>query len=218
MRLLAILLPLFIAACDLFPKSHLQRVKDEGVLRVLTRNSATTFYQGPHGPAGLEYDLVSAFAEHLEVRLKLEIPETLSQVLQKIQAGEADIAAAGLTVTDERKALFNFGTSYQRITPQLVYRIGTRSPKNLDALHGSLEVVGDSSHAERLRALQLEHPQLSFQETNELDSEELLNLVWEQVIDFTVADSNEVAISRRFYPELRVAFDISGPEALATGR
>ena len=215
MRLVLITFTLFIAACDLFPQSRLDRVKDEGVLKVLTRNSATTYYQGPHGPAGLEYDLVAAFAEYLGVKLELETPETLSQVLHKIQAGEADIAAAGLTVTDERKALFNFGTSYQRITPQLVYRVGTRPPKNLDALHGSLEVVAYSSHAERLRSLQEEHPDLSFQKTNELDSEDLLNLVWEQVIDYTVADSNEVAISRRFYPELRVAFDISSPEPLA---
>ncbi len=215
MRLVLIIFTLFIAACDLFPQSRLDRVKDEGVLKVLTRNSATTYYEGPHGPAGLEYDLVAEFAEYLGVKLKLETPETLAQVLHKIQAGEADIAAAGLTVTDERKALFNFGTSYQRITPQLVYRVGTRPPKNLDALHGSLEVVAYSSHAERLRSLQEDHPELSFQKTNELDSEELLNLVWEQVIDYTVADSNEVAISRRFYPELRVAFDISSPEPLA---
>jgi membrane-bound lytic murein transglycosylase F len=215
MRLILIVLTLFIAACDLFPQSQLDRVKDKGVLRVLTRNSATTYYQGPHGPAGLEYDLVAGFAEYLGVRLKLETPETLSQVLNKIQAGEADIAAAGLTVTDERKAVLNFGTSYQRITPQLVYRVGTRPPKNLDALHGSLEVVAYSSHAERLRSLQEEHPKLYFQKTNELNSEELLSLVWEQVIDYTVADSNQVAISRRFYPELRVAFDISPPESLA---
>ena len=215
MRVFLFLCCLLIAGCDLFPQSHLQRVEREGVLRVLTRNSATAYYQGPHGPAGLEYDLVSGFANYLGVKLTLEIPETLSRVLQKIQAGEADMAAAGLTVTEERKVLFNFGTSYQRITPQLVYRVGTRAPKNLDALHGSLEVVAGSSHAERLRSLQEKFPDLSFQETHELDSEELLNLVWEQVIDFTVADSNEVAISRRFYPELRVAFDISGPEALA---
>jgi len=215
MRLTLIMFTLFIAACDLFPQSRLDRVKDEGVLKVLTRNSATTYYEGPHGPAGLEYDLVAGFAEYLGVKLKLETPETLSQVLHMIQAGEADIAAAGLTVTDERRALFNFSTSYQRITPQLVYRVGTRPPKNLDALHGSLEVVADSSHAERLRSLQEKHPELSFQKTSELDSEELLSLVWEQVIDYTVADSNEVAISRRFYPELRVAFDISSPEALA---
>jgi len=215
MRLVLILFTLFLTACDLFPQSQLDRVKDEGVLRVLTRNSATTYYQGAHGPAGLEYDLVAGFADYLGVKLKLETPETLSQVLHKIQSGGADIAAAGLTVTDERKTLFNFGTSYQHITPQLVYRVGTRPPKDLDTLHGSLEVVAYSSHAERLRSLQEEHPELSFQKTNELDSEELLNLVWEQVIDFTVADSNEVAISRRFYPELRVAFDISSPEPLA---
>jgi membrane-bound lytic murein transglycosylase F len=215
MRSILIMSTLFIAACGLFPQSHLDRVRDEGVLRVLTRNSATTYYQGPHGPAGLEYDLAAAFADYLGVKLKLETPKTLTQVLHKIRGGEADMAAAGLSVTDGRKAMLNFGTSYQRITPQLVYRVGTRAPKNLDALHGSLEVVADSSHAERLRSLQKQHPTLSFQQTRELDSEELLNLVWEQVIDYTVADSNEVAISRRFYPELRVAFDISPPEALA---
>jgi membrane-bound lytic murein transglycosylase F len=48
-----------------------------------------------------------------------------------------------------------------------------------------------------------------------LDSDELLNLVWEQVIDFSIADSNEVVLNQRFYPELRVAFDISEPQALA---
>jgi len=215
MRLVLIMFTLFIAACDLFPQSRLDSVKNEGVLRVLTRNSATTYYEGTHGPAGLEYDLVAGFAEYLGVQLKLETPATLSQVLHKIQAGEADIAAAGLTVTDERKALLNFGISYQHISPQLVYRVGTRPPKDLDALHGSLEVVAGSSHAERLRSLREEHPELSFQKTNELDSEQLLNLVWEQVIDYTVADSNEVSISRRFYPELRVAFDINPPQPLA---
>ncbi|GMQ83776.1 MAG: membrane-bound lytic murein transglycosylase MltF [Gammaproteobacteria bacterium] len=215
MRLTLILLTLLIAACDLLPQSQLDRVKDNGELRVLTRNSGTTYYEGPNGPNGLEYDLAAGFAEHLGVKLKVETPENLSQILRKIQAGVADMAAAGLTVTAERQALLNFSTSYQRITPQLVYRVGTRTPKNLDKLQGNLEVVTDSSHAERLRILQDEYPNLSFQENSELDSEQLLNLVWEQVIDYTVADSNEVAISRRFYPELRVAFDISSPEPLA---
>ena len=131
MRLIFPLVVLFLAACDLIPQTHLERVQDEGVLRVLTRNSATTYYVGPYGPTGLEYDLVAGFADFIGVKLKLEVAETLSQTLSKIQAGDADIAAAGLTVTEERQRLINFGTSYQQITPQLVYRIGTRSPKNL---------------------------------------------------------------------------------------
>ncbi len=215
MRLTLVLLTLFITACDLLPQSQLDRVKDAGELRVLTRNSGTTYYEGPNGPSGLEYDLAAGFAEYLGVKLKIESPENLSQILRKMQAGAADMAAAGLTVTAERQELLNFSTSYQRITPQLVYRVGTRTPGNLDQLQGNLEVIADSSHAERLRILQDEYPNLSFLENSELDSEQLLNLVWEQVIDYTVADSNEVAISRRFYPELRVAFDISSPEPLA---
>jgi membrane-bound lytic murein transglycosylase F len=215
MRLLLTIICLLTAGCDLIPKSHLEQVQSDGVLRVLTRNSATTYYEGPFGSTGLEYDLAAGFANYLQVRLEIEVPDTLSQILLDIQAGTADMAAAGLTVTEERKQLLNFSNSYQRITPQLVYRVGSRSPRNLGDLQGSFEVVANSSHAERLRGLQEEYPDMSFQENQQLEPEQLLNLVWEQIIDYTVADSNEVAISRRFYPELRVAFDISQPEPLA---
>ncbi|MGD8674108.1 MAG: membrane-bound lytic murein transglycosylase MltF [Thiogranum sp.] len=215
MRLLLALLPLLIAGCDLIPKTQLEQVQDRGVLRVLTRNSATTYYEGPYGPAGVEYDLAEGFARYLGVKLHIQVPDNLSEILQGIQSGGADMAAAGLTATDERRQQFNFSSSYQRITPQLVYRIGTPAPQNLGDLHGSFEVVADSSHAERLRALREEYPDMSFTENNELESEQLLGLVWDEVIDYTVADSNEVAFSRRFYPELRVAFDISKPQPLA---
>lgn len=215
MRLFLVLLALLISGCDLFPQSHLQRVQEKGILQVLTRNSATTFYEGPFGPTGLEYDLAAGFAEFLGVKLKIETPDTLSRILVDIQGGNADLAAAGLTVTEERKARINFGPSYQRITPQLVYRIGTASPRNLDGLNGNLEVVAKSSHAEKLKSLQDEYPNLTFEENSELESQQLLDLVWEQLIDYTVADSNEVAMTRRFYPELRVAFDISPPVPLA---
>jgi peptidoglycan lytic transglycosylase F len=215
MKRLLVLVCLLAAGCDLIPKTQLERVQDKGVLRVLTRNSGTTYYEGPYGPTGVEYDLAAGFAHFLGVKLDVRVPDNLSGMLQDIQDGHADMAAAGLTVTAERERLYNFSTSYQRITPQLVYRTGTPSPQNLDDLHGSFEVMAGSSHAERLRALREEYPNLSFEENSELESEQLLNLVWEQVIDYTVADSNEVAISRRFYPELRVAFDISRPEPLA---
>jgi membrane-bound lytic murein transglycosylase MltF len=44
-------------------KPALQHIKDAGVLHVLTRNAATTYFTGPNGPQGLEYDLVKAFAD-----------------------------------------------------------------------------------------------------------------------------------------------------------
>lgn len=206
---------LLIAGCDLFPQTALERVMDRGELRVLTRNSATTFYEGPDGASGLEYELAAGFADFLGVELSIEIPDTFAELLETIRNADADLAAAGLTITPERTKTLNFGPVYQHITAQLVYRSGNLKPADLGSVHGSLEVVADSSHAERLSQLQMDYPELSFTMNPDLESEELLRLVWEQILDYTVADSNEIATNQRFYPELRIAFDISPREPLA---
>lgn len=215
-RVLLLLLLLSLVGCDQQPRNHLERIKARGELVVVTRNSPTTYYIGPTGPAGLEYELASRFAEHLGVELRLVVPERFEQILPMVARGEADLAAAGLTATDSRRELVRFGPTYQEITQQVVYRRGSRRPRDIgDLVGGQLEVVAGSSHAEHLQELTAEHPELTWRNNSELDSEELLYLVAQQLIDYTVADSNEVALNQRFYPELRVAFDLTDPQPLA---
>lgn len=193
----------------------LEQVQQSGELVVATRNSPSTYYIGPDGPTGFEYDLARAFADHLGVSLKIVVPDTFNEILPKVTRGEVNLAAAGLTITKARKEIVRFGPSYYSITPQLVYRSNMPKPESLDDLHGILEVVSGSSHEEQLKELkETKYPDLTWRANTQLESEELLYLVWEQLIDYTIADSNEIAINRRFYPELRVAFDISDPEQL----
>ncbi len=218
MRSIFLLFTLLLSACEqptTKPVSQLERVKQNGELLVLTRTGPTTYYEGPEGPAGFEYDLAIGFAKYLGVSLRLEIPDNFAGILKQTEAGKADIAAAGVTVTTARKQRVNFGPSYQKITPLLVYRQGSRPPKDLSEIHGSLQVVADSSHAERLLSVKEDYPDLIIEQNLGLDSEQLLNLVWEKVIKYTVADSNEVEINQRYYPELRIAFELSEPEPLA---
>ena len=118
-------------------------------------------------------------------------------------------------MTKEREKLLRFSPPYQTITQEVVYNANKSRPRNLDDLDGIFEVIAHSSHSERLGELQLQHPDLSWIENKEADSTELLSLVSEGLIDYTVADSNEVAINRRFYPELKVAFNLSAPQELA---
>ncbi|MCW9024875.1 MAG: membrane-bound lytic murein transglycosylase MltF, partial [Gammaproteobacteria bacterium] len=196
--------------------SQLEQVKQDGVLKVITRNSPTTYFIGPHGHAGLEYDLVTAFADHLGVKAEFKTQDNLNTLLQQIETNKAHIAAAGLTVTEVRKARVRFTTPYQEITQQVIYRTGNRRPRSIDdILLGHLEVIANSSHAERLKELQQEWHGLSWEENTQAKSTELLNLVAEQLIDYTIADSNEAALQRRYHPELRVAFDISEAQGLA---
>ena len=84
-----------------------------------------------------------------------------------------------------------------------------------DTIGSIFEVVAVSSHEEELLRRQKKQPKLDWIANSELGSEELINLVWEQVLDYTVADSNEVSVNLRFYPELGVAFDLTQPEDLA---
>ena len=197
------------------PSTLLEQIRQQNELVVLTRNSPTTYYEGPEGPAGLEYELVKRFSRSIGVELRIVIPPNFNDILPLVIRGDAHLAAAGLTVTDKRREKVRFGPVYQEITPQLVYRVGTGRPKTPGDLKGLLEVVAGSSHVERLQELQAEYPSLSWEEVEDVESEELLINVWQQLIDYTVADSNELTINRRYYPELRPAFPLSPPEPLA---
>jgi len=56
---------------------------------------------------------------------------------------------------------------------------------------------------------------LNWQETSAFDSEELLIKVLNGDIDYSIVDSNTLAINRRYYPEISVAFTIKKEEPLA---
>ncbi len=197
-------------------RTVLEQVLEAGELRVLTRNSPTTYYIGPHGPTGPEYELIQAFADELGVKVRLIEEDSLPVLLERIGRGEAHVAAAGLTVTEARQRFLRFGPAYQTITQQVVYRRGGLRPRSVaDLAEGHLEVVAHSSHVEQLRALQAKYPELDWAESEDTTSTELMNLVAEEVIDFTIADSNEVSLIRRYHPEVQVAFDISEEQPLA---
>ncbi len=183
---------------------------------VLTRNSPTTYYEDINGPAGLEYEMAKMFADELGVKLTLLIPDSFNDLLTKINDNSAHIAAAGLTITKDREKIYRFGPAYQQIVEQLVYNAANKRPKSLSRLGGgTLEVVANSSHEERLKYLSKAIPELSWKSSFELESEELLQMVSDDIIDYTIADSNELALNQRFLINLRVAFDTSEPQSLA---
>jgi len=211
---LAIVLCLSLSACGRH-LSLLEQIQQQNQLIVITRNSSTTYFEGPDGPTGFEYELAKRFADYLGVELHIVTPPNFNDILPLVALGDAHIAAAGLTITAKRKEKVRFGPVYHTVTPQLVYRSGSVRPKSLAELNGTLEVIAGSSHEEMLEELKKQYPDLKWQSNSEQDSEELLAMVWQQLIDYTVADSTELSVNRHFYPELEPAFDLAEPESLA---
>lgn len=206
---------LALPACVSQPPA-LERVHARGELVVLTRNSPTTYYEGPSGPTGLEYDLAKRFADYLGVKLKIVAVQDFDAILPMIERGEADLAAAGLTITPARKQHVRFGPAYQEIVPQLIGRAGRTTPRSFaDLGDDRLEVITGSSHAERLQHFKVFFPELRWTETNQYTGEEMLDRVAQKEIDYTIADSNELALALRFNTEVQIAFALGTPQELA---
>lgn len=195
---------------------HLEQIKERGELRVLTRYAPTSYFVKGEQLAGLEYELAQRFADHLNVNLKMVVPENLRDMLSMLEQGKADLAAAGLTATPERKETFAFGPVYQEVTQQLVYKRGVKKPKEVtDLIEADIEVVANSSHVDQLIAYKNDIPNLTWSENTKIDNSGLLELVQLELIDYTVADSNEFIANQTLFPELRAAFDFSEPQPLA---
>lgn len=196
------------------PDKGLETIKKRGTLVVLTRNAPTTYYLDRDHYAGPEYDMMHAFAEHLGVKARFVVYESLEALLNDLAAGKGDIAAAGLTLTKGRSKHFLTGPQYQKIKQEVVCRRGGKRPDDIAGLSQvQLTVVAHSSYVARLTQLRAKHPNLTWEETDQ-DTEELLERVWSREIDCTIADSNIVAVNRRYHPELVVTFSLTEPEPL----
>lgn len=197
-------------------EERLEKILNNKQLIVVTRNAPTVYYEGREGLSGFEYELINAYAESIGVKPVFVVKDNLTDMLAMVASGEADIAAAGLTQTEQRETDFLFSDPYYEVRQQVVCRRGGAQPDKLKDLVGlSLEVPAETSYVERLELLKQDLPELTWQVDTEHDTEFLLEKVWTRKIDCTIGDSNIVSINRRYFPELTVRFDISKPQQLA---
>jgi membrane-bound lytic murein transglycosylase F len=215
-RSFILFLALLISGCnDIKQSSSLGDVLDSGVLKVGTTYGLTTYYNGSTGPVGFEYELAEGFADYLGVNLEVFPYYNLDDLFPQLAEAHLDMIAAGISVSPERYQKFKFGPGYQSVSEKLVFKQGKEWPRSIKDLDGKLVIASGSSHHESLLKLKQENEQLSWQETDDSDMEELLEMVLSEDVDYTIADSNILALMRRRYPELSIGFSISPEQDIA---
>jgi len=194
-------------------QTQLENVLERGELIVATYNSASTYYEGRDGAQGFEYELALAFADYLNVDLKLVTAAQFKDLFPMVTQGQVDLAAAGLTTSWIYQQQLRFSSPYQNVHNQLIYRSGAPRPKNINDLIGKKgAVVSGSFHQHLLETLQQKQPKLQWQNDDNSSQEELLRQVWNRELDFCLINSNILRLNQHYYPELRVAFELSHPQ------
>lgn len=198
-------------------KTELQAIRESGSLKLVTRNTPSTYFLEKGKPVGFEYELAKAFAEHIGVKLEIIVAPSFSDLFTLVKNRDATIAAANLTITPQRLENFAFSPPYLHTSSALIYRIkqGNPAPKKLESVIGRTIVVPkNSSHIEVLKSLQIDNPELTWQESDE-PAIDLLEQVHEHKVDFTVMDEVTYNAQSSYFPGVNKSMLLNQPQPLA---
>ena len=206
----------FLLAACADKLSTVDQIRKAGELRVGTLNSPDTYYRGPEGPSGFEYDLLRGFADELGVSLRIVVPPTLDNLYDRVRRGDIHLAAGHLTVPSEADPGIAYGPSYLILDRYVVYRRGTARPTDV------VDLVGHEVHArassgieEQFRILRATYGDIRLTAHENLSGAELVEMVANGEIDYAVVSSSTFQLAQRLYPEAAIAFVLGDPVAVA---
>ena len=207
-----------VAACGTLStpaSSSLEAIRERGRIVLITQNSANTYFEYREEPMGFEYDLAVQFARHLGVELEIVTPGWI-EMFDMLDKGEGDFIAAGLTDIPSRRARVDFSQAYMMVRQMLIVHHDNREIRNVRDLSGkTIHVRAGTTYQERLSQLMEEGIDIDLVLVPDVPTEELIRQVAEGEIEATVADSNIALLNRRYHPDIRIAFPLSGEETLA---
>lgn len=185
----------------------LEGIKERGVLRVLTRNNAVTYFLHKGAPHGFEYTLAADIAEELGVRLEMVVPPRDSMLIPWLKSGRGDVIAASWTNTEDRAKEVAFTEPYLWVNEVLVQRKGAPKLSSVEDLAGkTVHVRLASSYARTLEELQQRGVNVTIAEAPaDHETERLIAKVAEGAYDYTVADEHLLQVELRHRDDVEAA-------------
>ena len=192
-------------------------IQSEGKLRVLIDFSSTSYFIYKGIPQGFEYELLSNYADFIGVNLEVIPINSLDSIFIELNKGTADVVAANLTVTEERKEEVSFSNPIL-VTKQVLIQRKPDGWKKLkkkhveDSLIRSIHELGGkqifvrekSSFYKELKKIskEIKHDININIVSGETTTEELIEQVSNGEIDYTIADKNIAMVNAWYYPNI----------------
>jgi membrane-bound lytic murein transglycosylase MltF len=192
------------------------------VVRVLVPYSKTYFFIDRGDIRGIDGELGLEFQKWLNKRYKQKgayrihvafIPTQRDQLLKRLNDGHGDIAAGGLTVTPERKAIVDFAAPWASDVKEVLVTGPTAPPVSSLADLGGREVRvrASSSYFTHLNAINRmlgDKPIKVVTIDENLEDEDLLEMVSAGLLPWAVVDRHKARLWAGIYPKLTVRDDI----------
>ncbi|WP_020588856.1 membrane-bound lytic murein transglycosylase MltF [Desulfobacter curvatus] len=192
-----------------------EKIRKTGKLRLITNKAINTYYLYNNKPMGFEYDLVREFAKFMNVELDVITPGW-NNMFAYLQQGKGDLIAAGISITAPRLEYADFSIPYMTIQQRIIHHNLTFGPKDIKEMESKIfHIRRGTSYHYNLANIKASGVPLEYVLHNNIPTEELIGMVHDREIKFTIADSNIALLSRRFFPDIRIGIPIQERESLA---
>jgi membrane-bound lytic murein transglycosylase MltF len=198
-------------------------------IRMLVAFSKTNYFLDKGRQMGATAEVGQAFEQFINDQLKtrnlrlhvLFIPVRRDEILTALRDGRGDIAAANLTITDERRSLADFSVPLTKgVSEVVVTGRGTPRPASVDDLSGrDVYVRRTSSYYESLTQLNTaltargKRPVHIVEADEQLEDEDILEMVNAGLVPATVVDDHLANLWKDVYDQI----DVSSGVTVRTG-
>ena len=195
----------------------LPEIRRHGVLRVITRNNAATFFLWRGEQMGFEYELLREFAKRHGLHVEVVIAPRHASLFDLLERGAGDIAAASLpTETSMRAPGVAMTRPFNHVYDYLVARHDDDTILGFEDLAGrTITVRWSSAHWHTLDRFRDEGLKFDIDVApDDTETETLIAAVGEGRLDLTVAASHVLDIELGYRTDVRKAFTLRGPVPL----
>lgn len=200
-------------------------MRRRGVIRALVSYKKTEYFIVNGQQRGFEYELMEQYERYLNKGNKkgqlhvdvVYIPVPFDSLISSLAKGRGDVAAAGLTITPERRRKVAFTTPYVRdVSEVIITHKDDESLQSLADLSGRIMyVLSGSSYVQHLSELgdrfkKKGRPPVYVVESDPyLGTEDILELVNAGIVEMTVADNHIARLWANVLPDIQVREDLA---------
>ena len=205
-------------------------IQKNEILTVLAENSPSSYFLYKGKNMGFEYELLHEFAKDMDIRINVQMMHNLDSMQDKLNNCEGDIIACNLTITPERLEEYSFTTPIHTTQQVLIQR----KPDNWRRMKKSqlkdsmitdvqqlrnkrVFVWKNSTYYQNLEKI-INSLNLNIEiipADGDISSEELIRMVSEKEIDYTITDANVAKINSTYFKNINYELNLSDEQQIA---
>lgn len=193
-------------------------LKDSGEITAITLYSSISYFIYKGEPMGYDYELIKNFADTQGLKLNIKVAENVNRLTEMLEAGEGDIISYNIPITNELKQEIRY-CGDETINEQVLVQRSNRGDIILkdvtDMIGKEIWVIHNSKYFKRLENLNNELGGgiiIKTIDKDTINSEDLIGLVADGKIKYTVSDKDIAKLNKTYYPKININLAISHPQ------